>query len=644
MTIDLESVVFMIIASCSGISLSFGTTCILKDISFHVNESDKAGIVGVNGAGKSTLFRILSGILQPDSGDIFIAKGCRIGYLEQNTGLDSSRTLWDELLSVYAPLIDMERKIKQLEEAISLEKQPDRLTSMMKEYAALTEKYTNSGGYEYNSRVRGVLRGLGFSEQQFDSPVRILSGGQKTRLALAKILLEEPDLLLMDEPTNHLDIHALEWLEDFLKNYRKSVMVISHDRYFLDAVCNKTIELENCECKVYNTNYTGYMKQKAIDREVQQKHYELQQKEIARLEAFIEQQRRWNREKNIVAAESRQKAIDRMEKIDKPKNLPDKIRLQFHSGISSGNDVLSVESLTKEYPGKPLFKGISFKLRKNERAFLLGPNGCGKSTLLKILTGRLDMTSGSFEYGHKVNVGYYDQEQEDLDESRTVLEEVWNYNEKITQTQLRTILAAFLFEGEDVYKPVSILSGGEKSRVALAKLMLSDSNLLILDEPTNHLDINSREVLEKALQDYDGTILAVSHDRYFINKLANRVLELEGNTLLDCPGNYSFYQEYKSKQKKAASVDTAEVKVSASKLERQADKEEKARQRRLEKQLAETEQEIGRLEQRLTDIELEMAEAASDHIRLGELHTEQIAANARLEGLYVLWEELASRN
>jgi ATP-binding cassette, subfamily F, member 3 len=633
----------MIIASCNGISLSFGTNRILENISFHINESDKAGIVGVNGAGKSTLFRILSGLLQSDTGDIFIAKGCKIGYLEQNTGLDSSRTLWDELMTVYAPLIEMEHRIKRLEEGISKEKDAERLAPLMKEYATLSDKYANSGGYEYTSRVRGVLRGLGFSEHQFHSPVRILSGGQKTRLALAKILLEEPDLLLMDEPTNHLDIHALEWLEDFLKNYRKSVMIISHDRYFLDAVCNKTMELENCECRVYNTNYSGYMKQKAIDREVQQKHFDLQQKEIARQEAFIEQQRRWNREKNIVAAESRQKAIDRMEKVDKPKNLPNKIRIQFRSGIVSGNDVLFVEDLTKEYPGKPLFRKISFKLHKSERVFLLGPNGCGKSTLLKILTGRMDKAAGNFEYGHKVNIGYYDQEQEDLDESRTVLEEVWNYNEKITQTELRTALASFLFEGEDVFKPVSILSGGEKSRVALAKLMLSGSNLLFLDEPTNHLDINSREVLERALQDYDGTILAVSHDRYFINKLATRVLEMDGSSLIDCPGNYSFYQDYRSKQKKTSSSDTAETKVSASKLERQADKEEKTRQRRLERQLAETEQEISRLEERLAAIDKEMETAASDHVRLQALHDEQTACNARLEELYVLWEELANQ-
>ncbi|MCX7921067.1 MAG: ABC-F family ATP-binding cassette domain-containing protein [Clostridia bacterium] len=632
----------MIVLNCNNISLSFGTNTILENITFNLQESEKVGLVGVNGAGKSTLFKIISGILQPDCGEIYLAKGYKLAFLEQNTGLDSSNTIWDEMLSTYAHLIEIEERIKNLEEKIGVEKNEDRLSSLVKEYSNLTDKYSMSGGYEYTSKVRGVLRGLGFTDNQFALKIETLSGGQKTRLALAKLLLSEPDILLMDEPTNHLDISAIEWLEEFLRNYKKCVFIISHDRYFLDAVTSKTIELENCGCKVYNGNYTAFINQKAVDREIQQKHYDLQQKEISRMEAFIEQQKRWNREKNIIAAESRQKAIDRMEKIDKPKNLPGKIKIKFRTDIISGNDVLFVENLSMEYPGKPLFKNINFKLKKSERVFLLGPNGCGKSTLLKILTGKVAHTSGVFEYGHKVQSGYYDQEHDDLDDSNTIIDEVWNSNEKLTQTELRTALASFLFKGEDVFKPISILSGGEKGRVALVKLMLSDSNLLILDEPTNHLDINSREVLEESLKNFDGTILAVSHDRYFINKLASRILELDNNSLFDYSGNYQDYTEYKNKMKKTPSDSNAESKISASKLERLATKEEKTKQRRLEKQISETEREIGEIEERLVVLESEMQALLSDHIKLTELHNEQNFLKSKLEELYTLWETLSS--
>ncbi len=636
----------MIALSCSNISLSFGTDKLLENISFHAEKNDRIGIVGVNGAGKSTLFKIISGAMQPDSGEVYIAKGYKLGFLEQNSGLDSSKTIWDELIATYSHLIDMEKRLKILEADISTEKDQNRLNSLMKEYSLLSDKFSHQGGYEYNSRVRGVLRGLGFSDNEFDRCIETLSGGQKTRMALAKLLLEEPDILLLDEPTNHLDIEALEWLEDFLKGYTKCVILISHDRYFLDSVTTKTIELENCECTLYNGNYSYYVKQKEINREIHRKHYEQQQKEIARMEAFIEQQRRWNREKNIVAAESRQKAIDRMEKISKPKELPKKINIKFRGGVSSGNDVLFVENLSKSYPGKELFNSISFKLRKAENVFLLGPNGCGKSTLLKILSGRLEKNSGVFEYGTNVRLGYYDQEQEELDESCTILEEICNSNEKLTITDIRTALASFLFMGEEVLKPISILSGGEKSRVALVKLMLSGSNFLILDEPTNHLDINSREVLEDSLRNFEGTILAVSHDRYFINKLASRIIELDGNSLIDFSGGYSGYLEQRSRLKKNTQDQAEEVKFSVSKMERLTSKEEKARQRRILKQLSDTEQEINRIEQRLASIETEMNTdiIISDHVKLTELHTEQSKLEARLQELYETWEVLASEN
>ena len=639
----------MIILSCSNIALSFGANIILENISFSVQETEKVGIVGVNGAGKSSLFKTISGVLQSDSGEVFRAKGYKIGYLEQNSGLDSDNSIWDELISTYSHLIEMEKRLKYLEEEISTISSSagdeQRLSSLMKEYSLLTDKFSRSGGYEYNGRAKGVLRGLGFNDSQFTLKIRTLSGGQKTRLALAKLLLEEPDILMLDEPTNHLDIEALEWLEDFLKGYKKCVMVISHDRYFLDAFTDKTLELENCQCKMYNGNYTLYTRQKAVDREVQQKHFDLQQKEIAKMEAFIEQQKRWNREKNIIAAESRQKAIDRIEKIDRPKNLPDKIKIKFSSGIISGNDVLFVENLSKEYPGKRLFKDINFKLKKAEKVFLLGPNGCGKSTMLKILAGKLEKNSGDFEYGHKVEIGYYDQELENLNQNNTVIDDVWDFNEKLTQTQIRNVLASFLFTGEDVFKPISILSGGEKSRVSLVKLMLSGANFLLLDEPTNHLDINSREILEQSLQDFDGTLLAVSHDRYFINKLASRVLEMDNAAIMDFSGNYSEYLDYKSKIKKSAQNNAVENQATASKLERMASKEEKTKQKRLEKQINDTEQEISTAEARLSAIDKEMTmdEVLCDHVRLSALHNEQEELTRRLEELYELWEEFASQ-
>lgn len=628
----------MIILACNDISLSFGTDTILDRVSCDLKQGEKAGLVGVNGAGKSTLFKIITGRLQQDSGDVFISKGLRLGYLDQNSGLDTERTIWAEMLTTYSALISMEEKLKLLEKSISREKDDERLHSMMKEYDTLLERFSREGGYEYNSRIRGVLRGLGFPDEQFELPVKALSGGQKTRIALAKLLLEEPDVLLLDEPTNHLDISAIEWLEDFLKGYKNAVLVISHDRYFLDAVTTKTIELENCVCTTYEGGYSVYAQKKAVDREIQRRHYEQQQKEIARMEAFIEQQRRWNREKNIIAAESRQKAIDRMEKLDAPKKLPESIKIKFNSSMISGNDILSVEELSKNFPGKPLFKNISFNIKRGERIFLLGPNGCGKSTLLKILAGRLEQTSGSFEYGHKIVLGYYDQELEGLNENNTVLEEVWNDNEKLTHTQIRNALAQFLFVGEEVYKTVGVLSGGEKSRVALTKLMLSGANLLLLDEPTNHLDVNSREALEEALLAFDGTLLAVSHDRYFIKKLASRIIEMSGNSLEDYKGDYAFYLDHRRPLQEDAGAKGQNL--SASKLEHQESKEEKARRRKLEKQLAACEDAIARTEARLSEISSEMAQEAalSDHVLLSSLHNEQLELESSLEKLYEDWE------
>jgi len=639
----------MIVLSCNNVCLSFGETILLNNISFNIQDTDKVGIIGVNGAGKSTLFKIICNVVASDSGDIYISKGKKIGYLEQDSGLTSSNSIWDELLLTYSHLVEAEVRLKILEEKISsetLQNSKDLLTQHLKEYDLLSEKFSRNGGFEYNSRIRGVLRGLGFNETQFDTEIQTLSGGQKTRLALAKLLLEEPDILLLDEPTNHLDIGALEWLEGFLKNYRGAVVLISHDRYFLDSITNKTIEFENCECQTYAGNYSHCIEQKVLNREIQQKHFEMQQKEIARMEAFIEQQKRWNREKNIIAAESRQKAINRIDRINSPKNLPNKVKIKFSASTNSGNDVLFVDHLTKEYPGNMLFRDISFKVQKRENVFILGPNGCGKSTLLKIITGKLEPTSGSFEYGHNIKIGYYDQEQADLDDSNTILDEVWNGNEKLTQAQIRNALASFLFRGEDVFKPISVLSGGEKSRVSLLKLMLSGSNVLVLDEPTNHLDINSREVLEDSLLNFDGTILAVSHDRYFIKKLSTRIIDFIGTSIFDYKQNYSSYLEYKKKLKMITQDTTSTIDMSISKLERITIKEEKSKLRKLAKQLSDVEEKIHSTEKRLSEIESDMKsqEIYSDHLILSQLHDEQLHLEKTLEEQYITWEQLTSEN
>jgi len=633
----------MILLGCNNISISFGTRQILKDVTFSVQDTDKIGIVGVNGAGKSTLFKIITSGYIPDSGEIYLAKGCKVGYLAQNSELESSNTILEEVLTAFSHLIRMEERIKELEKLISTEKDEEKLSSYMKEYSNLSDNFSRNGGYEYNSRSRGILKGLGFREEEFELKVSSLSGGQKTRLAMAKLLTEEPDLLLLDEPTNHLDIDAVEWLEDFLITYKKGVMIISHDRFFLDRITNKTLEIENCECKLYNGNYTKFVKQKEQDREIQQKHYELQQKEIARMEAFIEQQRRWNRERNIIAAESRMKAIERMEKVDKPNDLPEKIKIDFKVTIQSGNEVLTVDKLSKEYPGRPLFNNLSFKVMKRERVFILGPNGCGKSTLLKILTGKITDYSGSFKFGHNTTEAYYDQEHSDLSLNNTVIDELIEVSDNLSLTEIRNALAMFLFKGDDVFKEISTLSGGEKGRISLLKIMLSGANVLILDEPTNHLDISSREVLERALLDYEGTLIIVSHDRYFIDKIATRIIELGNDSYIDYKGNYSEFKQYKAGRAPELKTASSAEKVSAAKLSHIATKEEKARRRKLEKQYAETENEIQRLENSIEEIKAEMQseDILSDHVKLNELHNKQLEMEKRLEELYELWESLA---
>lgn len=620
----------MIIIGCNKISLSYGMTDILSDVSFSLNEGEKLGVVGVNGAGKSTLFRILMGQVDPTDGDVFIARDKSIGYLEQNSDYDSDATVLAEMLRAFPALTAMESQLESLRQAA----ESDEAAAIR--FSNLHERFVAEGGLTYRSRCQGVLTSLGFGEQFWNVPINTLSGGQKTRVALARIILSDPDIILLDEPTNHLDIESIEWLEKYLAGSHKTILVISHDRYFLCKVTNRTLEIEGCKSKLYRGNYDHYIAEKKREREVQEHQFKEQQKEIARIEAYIEQQRRWNRERNIIAAESRQKQLDKMERISAPSRLPDPIRMKFSEAEESGNDVLSVRKLSKAYPGRDLFSNLSFELKKRDHLFIVGKNGCGKSTLMKILCGQISQDSGVFEYGYNVTRGYYDQENQNLNESNTVIDELWDHYAHLTQTEIRNALALFLFKGDDIFKEISILSGGEKARITFAKLMLSKFNLLFMDEPTNHLDILSREVLEDALAGFDGTIVAVSHDRYFIRKLASRVLAFgKSGDVLDYQGTYEDYLRYIERLSETTAATVTET-VSRSKQDYLLTKQQNAERRKAERQIAKAKEEVATIEARLEAIPFEMDEAATDHKKLTALYEEQERLEERMMELLEL--------
>ncbi len=622
----------MIAISLSDVSLEFGTDVILDKISFSLNEGDKLGIVGVNGAGKSTLFKIITGEYSPTDGSIYISKDKTVGFLEQNTGLEGENTVLDEMLASFSKLIADEKRLDALSAA--LEETPAD-EDLIRSYTSLADRFKRAGGYEFRSRCKGILKSLGFDERFHDLSISGLSGGQKTRLALARQLITSPDILMLDEPTNHLDIETLAWLEDFLASYRGTLLVISHDRFFLDRVTNKTFEIENTHGELYNGNYTRFVQLKAENREIRERQYKNQQKEIARIEAYIEQQRRWNRERNIIAAESRQKALDRMVKIERPDKLPDKIRLSFNKSGESGNDVLTVKGLTKSYPNKPLFSDVSYLVKKHDRLFIAGPNGCGKSTMIKILADKLSQDAGDFEYGYNVSIGYYDQENQNLNPDNTVLDELWDCYENLTQTEIRSALALFLFKGDDIEKKVSVLSGGEKARLTLCKLILSRMNLLILDEPTNHLDINSREALEGALSEFDGTIIAVSHDRYFIQKLATRVLDLGVKPALDYMGGYEDYRAYRDGIQSAKSETVADAPTEAKEQYLKA-KAQAADARKLRTRIRKNAEETKKLEAELEELIAAMEDESiqADYVKVNELYSRQTEVEERLMELY----------
>ena len=629
----------MIVVSCSDLSLSFGAETVLDGISFSLNEGDRMGIVGMNGAGKSSLFKLITGEYTPDRGAVFVSKDARIGMLEQNLGMSGDRTVLEEALHLFEDLRRTEQTLLSMQ--AQMESDPSD-TAVAHRYAVMHEAFVRDGGYEYGGRCRGMLRRFGFSEDMWEMPAQKLSGGQKTRLALARLLLSQPDILMLDEPTNHLDQETLFWLEDYLRSYPKTVIVISHDRYFLDRTVNQILEIEHHRGRVYQGNYTAYAEKKKTDREIQERHYKNQQREIARIEAYIEQQRRWNRERNIIAAESREKQLAKMERVEKPQALPQNVRMQFTESGESGNDVLIAHGLKKGFDGKVLFENVDFLIQKGDRAFLMGANGCGKSTLMKIITGHLAPDSGTLDLGYRVTMGYYDQENQNLDPDNTVLEELWNAYSDRTQTEIRNTLALFLFCGDDVQKKVRVLSGGEKARLTLAKLLLSRVNLLVLDEPTNHLDIPSREALEEALSDFGGTVVAVSHDRYFVRKLASRILAFHtgGKSLYDFHGGYEDYLEFARRQTVQETQGETRT-ASAEKEKFLTEKKNRADQRRHEAKRRSTEREIERLEAEAAAIEEEMqGEAASDYQKLETLYAKKESLEEELLALYETLAEL----
>ena len=637
------------ILSCNNINQTFDGKTVLSGCSFHIEDHEKAAVIGINGAGKSTLFKIITGELTPDSGDVIVSKGKTLAYLSQHPDISGSRTIYDEMLEVKKDIIQTEQNLRKLE-ADMKQASGETLDAMLAEYSRLSHSFELNNGYAYKSEITGVLKGLGFSEEDFDKPVRTLSGGQKTRVFLSRLLLSEPDIILLDEPTNHLDLNSIAWLETFLGNYKGAVLIISHDRYFLDRIVTKVIEIENTNAVTYMGNYSDYAVKKESLRTAQLKQYYNQQKEIRHQEAVIEKLRSFNREKSIRRAESREKQLNKIERIQKPVEIDSEMHLSLSPRVLSGNDVLSVKNLSKSFGKQQLFSDISFEIKRGEKVGIIGNNGTGKTTLLKIINGVTDSDTGEFTLGSKVNIGYYDQEHHVLTMENTLFEELSDTYPDMTITEIRNVLAAFLFTGDDVMKHISELSGGERGRISLAKLMLSEANFLILDEPTNHLDIVSKEILEQAINNYSGTVLYVSHDRYFINKTATRILELTNRQFVNYIGNYDYYLEKHEEltavyapesPSVSASGDISET--SAAKTDWKSQKEEQAKLRKKQNQFKKTEEDIFVLEERLSELNerLNDTSIASNAGKLLEISTEQEEINAKLSLLYEQWEQLS---
>lgn len=633
------------ILSCSNIDKTFVDNHVLKNASFHIEDYEKAAIIGINGAGKSTLLKIITGHLSADAGIVTFAKDKNYGYLAQHQAVDSENTIFDELLTVKQEVLDLEASIRQTEADMKLVS-GEKLELLLKKYANLTHRFEDMNGYACKSEITGILKGLGFAEEEFDKKVATLSGGQKTRVALGKLLLQKPDLIMLDEPTNHLDLNSIAWLETYLLNYKGAVIIVSHDRYFLDKIATKIIEIDNGVVSSFHGNYSDYAVQKERLRTEQLNAYLNQQREIKHQEEVIDKLKQFNREKSIRRAESREKMLDKIERLEKPTEVRSDMKLTLTPHRTSGNDVMQVEGLSKRFDQHLLFENVSFEIKRGEHVAVIGDNGTGKTTLLKIINELLPMDSGIIKLGTNVEIGYYDQEHHVLHMDKTLFEEISDAYPDLTNTEIRNTLAAFLFTGEDVFKKISALSGGERGRVSLAKLMLSEANFLILDEPTNHLDITSKEILETALNAYEGTVLYVSHDRYFINKTATRILELTHQQFVNYIGNYDYYLEKKELLTPVSDTPAANGKAEApstQKLDWKQQKETQALLRKKENDLKKCEEKIETLETKNAALDDEMAkpEIATNSAKLQEIAKEKAVVEAELETLYAKWEELS---
>ena len=636
----------MIVLSCNNLNKSFGIDTILENISFTVNEGDKVGIIGVNGTGKTTLFKILSGIYGYDSGDIYLGKGVEIGYLEQNTNFQSEKSIYEEVLEVFSDLMEMENYIRNLELRISEESSnpnSKELDKLMNEYSHKLELFSELNGYGYKSEVKGILKGLGFSDDDIQTPINILSGGEKTRVLLSKLLLKNPSLLLLDEPTNHLDSDAIEWLEVFLKQYKGTVIIISHDRYFLDQVVNRVFEIHNKKLKTYNGNYSKFIELSKVEKELEVKKYEDQQKEIKKQEESIERLKAYGREKHLKRARSKEKMLDKVEVLDRPDVHRKRASIKFSPSVSSGNDVLEVKDISMGYGERILFKDINFNIYRGEKVALIGANGIGKSTLFKIIMNELVPLSGSTKLGTNVHVDYFHQEQKTLNLDNTIIDEIWDDHPELNQTTLRNMLGSFLFEDEEVFKKISTLSGGERARVAILKLILSNANFLLLDEPTNHLDIDSKEVLEEALLNYTGTLFTISHDRYFLNTVVDKILVLDSEGITEYLGNYDYYME---KKKQTLEMNTVEVVEEKTKTQLKDEKRKEREQREIEKKARikrqNIEKEIEEIEGKIEELDLLMCqeEVYSNPEKSKEVSQNKSNLEEKLNNLYEEWEQL----
>ncbi len=637
------------ILACHGISKAFGEDVIVENGSFHIEDREKVALVGINGAGKSTILKMIVGELATDAGQVILTKGKTLGYLAQHQAMKSGATIYEEVRSSRPDILKMNQQLRDIEKELNI-LSGEELNSRLDTYHRLTEEFDRMNGYAYESEVVGVLKGLGFLEEEFSKSVDTLSGGQKTRVSLSKLLLTKPDILLLDEPTNHLDLNSIDWLETYLVNYPGAVLIVSHDRYFLNRVVTKVLEIERGHLMTFQGNYNDYAMKKQQLRDIQLKEYLNQQQEIKHQEAVIEKLKSFNREKSIKRAESREKMLDKIQVIDKPMELNTDIHLTLEPSHISGSDVLTVNHLSKSFPTQDLFKDISFEIKRGEHVAIIGDNGTGKTTLLKILNQVIQADSGSFTLGTNVEIGYYDQEHHVLHMEKNIFEEISDDYPTLTNTQIRKVLAAFLFTGDDVFKSIGDLSGGERGRVSLAKLMLSNANFLILDEPTNHLDITSKEILEKALNDYTGTVLYVSHDRYFINQTATRILELVNHTFVNYIGNYDYYLEKKdaltaiyAKEAEILSASQPQETESEGKLSWQEQKEAQAKERKRQNELKKTEERISQLEERDQEIDelMSQEEIFTNSVKCQELSTEKAKILEELETLYEAWEELA---